>query len=54
MKNEASRSKWSTLKLSILSLRKNVNDAHILVYVSMYNVMVRYHLLRYVSSGSTC
>ena len=36
------------VKLSILSLRKNVNDAHILVYVSMYNVMVRCHLLRYV------
>ena len=46
MKNEASRSKWSTLKLSILSLRKNVNDAHILVYVSMYNVMVRLPLTK--------
>ena len=54
MKNEASKMKHlgqmvikdKKVNLTNLSLRKNVNDAHILVYVSMYNVMVRLPLTK--------
>ena len=42
MKNEAISVKMvnedKKVNLTFLSLRKNVNDAHILVYVSMYIV----------------